>query len=229
MRKKLHPIVLVVGILQVLFGLAGMAVGCVSIGLGVMILIDSKYDVNEESSPFVTKMKAPGGARQLTGEDLEVEIIRRVPSYAPEQIASALPGIFLSFLMIVSGAGLLFMQSWARWLAFGYAALSVFRSVIDLGYRLVFVYPAIQAIADKLNASGSTLTTEMAKSFMFGFLSVTILQFALVVYPLFLVIVLMIQPVQRAFRAAVPDGGAGDPPGRDGSGEPLRGEKYHSP
>ena len=146
MRKKLHPVVLTVGILQVLFGLLGMCCGGFGVFGSVLLYTDPKYSATAQPNP---PPKVTPGAGRPANFDPEAEMVRRIPAYREVEAGRAVTGLFLGFLMIVSGIGLFFMQSWARWLAVGYAVLSIFNSCCLLGYQLGFTLPTIHQLADE--------------------------------------------------------------------------------
>src|SRR2546430_804073 len=162
MRKKLHPVVLTVGICQVVFGLLGMCCG----GFGV---IGAVAMLSKQPVPGVTQ-PAAGSKTSPTPNTMEVQerLVQRVPSYLYEQTAEAFASLFVGFLMIVSGLGLFFMQSWARWLAICYAVFSILRNVIVLLYSLIFVLPAMVAISDEIAASGNAQAAGTATGFKIG-------------------------------------------------------------
>jgi hypothetical protein len=200
MRKKLHPLVLTVGIVQIVLGLGGMCWGGIN-AVANAAVIGTKGGPAAGAGSYGAKM-APGGggAAALNGQDLQDELLRRAPSWLYLQTALMAWATFLSFLMVVGGVGLCFMQSWARWLTIGYAALSIFGHLVEFGIQLVVVFPVILAISNEVAAAGTPQATGMAGGFKFGFLGAAVFAFALALYPLLIAILLLIPPVNRAFR-----------------------------
>jgi hypothetical protein len=220
MRKKLHPVVLTVGILQVLFGLLGMCCGGFGIIGAVVLFTDPRYSADAPPKPPPGKV-APGTVKPM-GFDAQEELIRRVPGYRAVETGRAFVGLFLGFLMVVSGIGLFFMQSWARWLAIGYAVLSIFTSCCLLGYQMGFVLPAATEIADELAAQGAY--SSAGTGFKIGMYIGVGIAFALALYPILVLVLLLIPPVNRAFKGEpAADDGLGDFRNRDDYRDRFRG------
>jgi hypothetical protein len=196
MKKKLHPVVLTVAIFQVLFGFTSMCCGGIT-GAGVVALFnDPKFDPSK-NPPAATKPATgmPNSSNPPTMMGVQEEVTRRAPGYLYEQGAEATASVFLGFLMLVSGIGLFFMQSWARWLAICYAVLHILRNFCALGYTLFFVVPVMNEVANQLGPGNS-----QGAGLKIGAIIGALLGFSVVLYPLLVAILLLIPPVNRAFR-----------------------------
>jgi hypothetical protein len=196
MQKKLHPAVLTVGIFQVLFGLLSLCCG----GFGALgaytMFNDPKFDPSKTPPP-VTKS---GSGSPKTGSpgimEVNEELVRRVPSYLYEQTFEACANLFLGLLMLLSGCGLFFMQSWARWLSIFYAILHILKNIGTLIYSLVWIIPTMNAIYDEWGGAGNPQTAGAKVGGPIG----AFLGFSVVLYPILVCILLLIPPVSRAFR-----------------------------
>jgi hypothetical protein len=231
MRKKLHPIVLTVAICQLLLGVFGLA--CDGLGLFGAASLYAEDDTGEPPS-----MPEPQGQRQNpVGEGAKVKagaqpkkpqsfgdafdqgmeagnlgqevLVRKAPAYRPFGVAEKLFGLFLSVLMIVSGVGLLFMQSWGRWLAVAYGALSIPVRLCGFGYHAAVVLPILNDLCRTLERDGNGDMVHPLWGLRYG----PILGLLLMLYPL-CVIILMLRPgIARAFRGELaPEADRGDFP-----------------
>ncbi len=194
MRKKLHPVVLTVGIMQVAFGVLGLCCGGVSAVDGAMVYSDpSLQDSSSQARPVGTPGARP---TRHAGNTFVEEVIRRCPAYGAFEIGRGCVGLFLAVLMIASGVGLFFMQSWARWLAVGYAALSFLSSCANVGYQAAVYVPAVHEVAAE-SAGQNASYASGAKVGAYVALAITLVT---AVYPLVVAVLLLIPPVHRAFR-----------------------------
>jgi hypothetical protein len=201
MRKKLHPIVVVVAILQIVFGVLGLGCGGYAGVSGVYVMTNAQY--NPKKTPSVYEEKLAGSDSSglpLDQNDLQVEWIRRVPSYGLAESLIALASLFLALLMIASGVGLFFMQSWARWLAVGYAVLSMLETLLVVVYFAAVVFPALFALNDELGEQGDPYLAALGAGMVSWNIAYTLFYVGLVIYPLAVLILMLIPPVHRAFR-----------------------------
>jgi hypothetical protein len=223
MRKKLHPIVLIVGIAQVVFGLSGFCCGGYYGISGAYIMTNPQFNAKKTPSAYADKLadNGTGGAYMLPMEqdDVQVELIRRIPSYGIAQSLDALTRLLFALLMIASGIGLFFMQSWARWLAIGYAVLSILASLLGALYSLIFILAPLLELNDELGAQGDPYLATLGASFTVWTGAYVIVELALIVYPIAVLIMLLIPPVNRAFR--------GEPVPVDAAKDHLRENVYH--
>jgi hypothetical protein len=204
MRKKLHPLVLTIAIFQVVFGVLGL--GCDGFGLinavGLMMMNPSA------TPPPTTTTKTSGKGQPPTpgeafergaaaGTEAEMTVLKKAPIYAPVQLVHALFGLFLVLLMIVSGLGLFFMQSWARWLAVGYGVLSILTRCVCLGYHAALVLPIYNEVGQAFIQSGNPDMDNNLWLLKYG----PFMALLLGLYPLLVIVLLLLPQVGQAFRA----------------------------
>jgi hypothetical protein len=207
MRKKLHPVILTIAIFQIGLGVLGMCCDGLSLIGAVMLYSPDEDDMVERpTGPPQKTTKNPKNLEEGFQEGFEkgmkasnlaqAELTEKAPGYRPVAVGQELLALFLSLLMIVSGIGLLFMQSWARWLAVGYGGLSIATRCCGVGYHAAVLLPVLNDLCADLLASGNQSLVSDLWVTRFG----PFLGFLLMLYP-FTVIVLLVRPgINRAFR-----------------------------
>jgi hypothetical protein len=203
MRKKLHPLVLTIAILQVVFG--GLALLCD--GFGVINAFGFQM-MSSRPAPTTPSSNAGGPGQRPSsfnegynrgyeaGMTAQMALIKQAPGYIPEQYAQSFVGLLLAVLMLASGAGLFFMQSWARWLAIGYGVISLFARIVFLGYHAVAVLPILNDVGNGFIKDGHPdLVTGLWGLKWFPFVGLL-----LGLYPLLVMVLLLLPAVGRAFR-----------------------------
>lgn len=201
MRKNRHPVVLTVAILQVVFGV--MALACDGFGVinAVGLQAMSNSPVPTQPSP---KGDGPGQPKSvneqfnqgyMVGKIAQVTIIQNAPGYLPVQYGRAFFGMLLGVLMLLSGIGLFFMQSWARWSAVGYGVLSLVARCAFVVYHAVVVLPILMELGDGFAKSGHP-------EWIGGLVGLKFMPFVgllLGLYPLVVIVLLLLPPVGKAF------------------------------
>jgi len=232
MRKKLHPAVLTVGILQVLFGVLVLACdGFGVVNAGGLFLINA-------AQPPATKPPAqsgpgtkgqpqdPGaafGKGLAAGLEANQAMLQNAPSYKYVELAKNVFGLLLAVVMITSGIGLFFMQSWARWLAVGYGVVSILGRCTCVGYHAGVILPILLDLGQEFVRRGDA---DM-ESGLWGIKYGPFFGLLLGLYPLLVIILLLLPQVGRAFRAApVPEDGFADYRDRDDYRDRFRGGDY---
>jgi hypothetical protein len=180
--------VLVVAILQILFGslglLFGLCGGAIQLGGGA-------------------KMFTPPGA-QAAGPDVEGMIRARVPYYDAWQAGGVVLGIAAGAVMLVSGIGLLRMRSWARKVTIGYACYNIVVTIANFVFALTVTAPIMKEVMAEIRADPklppqAVSVINMTETFTtIG----TYSGLVLLAYPIILLAVMFFPHVREAFRAA---------------------------
>ncbi len=105
----------------------------------------------------------------------------------------------LSLVMIISGIGLLKMQSWGRMLSILYTLLSILEKVFMAGYTVVVSIPAAQEFVKPIAARGQegqamALTMQIM---VFGMVVISVLSMT---YPIIVLIIMFRPKIVAAFR-----------------------------
>jgi hypothetical protein len=204
MRKKLHPVVLTIAICQVVFGLLVLA--CDGFGVinvvGFQTMSNSPIPTPPEPAP-----KGGGGGQPksfdagfnqgfMVGQTAQLTVIQKAPAYIAVQYVQAFFGLLLGVLMLVSGTGLFFMQSWARWTAVGYGILSLLARCVFIVYHTAFVLPVLNDLGDGFVKSGHP---EWVTA-LIGLKFLPFLGLLLGFYPLLVIVLMLLPAVGKAFR-----------------------------
>jgi uncharacterized membrane protein (DUF2068 family) len=187
-RQRPAPIV-VVAVLNLVLG-----------GLGLFCTVCSGITSLAGGPPAVTggtleQQRRAQADRQRT--EVTRKIVKKRAPFHPawlvlDQGASAL----FSLALIVSGIGLLSMQSWARWLAVGYAALRIPASLVEFIYYIVITMPAE---AEAFRVVPPQNDTEQAVYKLAQIVAPGVPCLA-VVYPAVVLLLLFLPSVSQAFR-----------------------------
>jgi hypothetical protein len=132
-------------------------------------------------------------------DDVIDQISFRHPSYKYVQVIRHSSALLFPLLMIGGGGGLLFMYNWARYLTLGYCLLSLVHSLAVLSYGSIVYLPALFKISRELNDMGAD-QADLAIEARFGALVVVAFVLVAAVYPVIVAVLLLIPPVNRAFR-----------------------------
>jgi hypothetical protein len=203
MQKKLHPVVLTVAILQVVFGL--LVLGCDGFGVINAYGFEKMAESPGNRGPGIQKdgragqTKDPGAAFNQgfeAGASAQITVIEKVPSYLPALYFQSFFGLFLGFLMVLSGIGLFFMQSWARWLAVVYGVFSLMARLAFVVYHATVVLPVLNEISNNYVRNGQP---QMAQALV-GLKAMPFTGLVLALYPLLVIGCLLMPPVHKAFR-----------------------------
>jgi hypothetical protein len=221
MRKKLHPVVLVVAILQIVFGVFGL--------VGPLFGLYGSYELFENAKTYAAKFPDQGSVNREDqvgplynrdfdedppeNDDVIDQVAYRHPTYKYAHLARHSFALLLAPLMIGGGIGLLFMHKWARYLTLGYCALSILHSLGVLLYGSIVYLPAILKINRELNEMGED-QAEFAIGIRISVFFVALFALILAAYPVIVAVMLLIPPVSRAFRGGPVDRDADKDRGR---------------
>ena len=123
MARKRPTAVLVMGILNIVFGSLGLI--CLICG-GLVILV-----------------LFAGGAAAQENRDVYTFVDKEVPGYIAVTIANLVLRTVLTIILLISGIGLLSMQSWARWGSVTYGVIVILLSIASPVYQLAVLNPAL--------------------------------------------------------------------------------------
>jgi hypothetical protein len=134
--------VLVVGILQIVFGAMGLM--CDLVG-GVTLATTGG------TGQFNMGGNTPQARRQVEMQQ-HMERVReeKEPYYKQVAFANLGVSVTLSLMMLLSGIGLVRVEAWGRSLGIGYAVLSLLTKVLTVLYAAAFTVPAMQEVARTL-------------------------------------------------------------------------------
>src|SRR5262245_9085411 len=138
MSRERPAIVLVMAILNFVFGFFGLMCGCC--GVFAQFGISALGNVS---------MKGPKGEENPI-KDMVAFLERELPGYQAIEVSHGALLLFLGLFLIVSGIGLLLMQSWGRWLAVAVAILVIPLQIGHAIYEIGFVQPATDRWAQQL-------------------------------------------------------------------------------
>ena len=135
-RRNVPPAVLVIAVLHLIFGGLGLlCFGC----SGVMNLAGGQKALAGMGTPEQQRQAEAQRRRKEVTDQVHAE---RVPLYRVYSTTNSVLSVLFSLAMVASGVGLLYLQSWARWLSVGYAVLSLLANVVVLVYTLAFMNAA---------------------------------------------------------------------------------------
>jgi hypothetical protein len=154
------------------------------------------------------------GGQQAQQEEQQAELekaLEALPAYKAIQYGEMGLGIMLSLMMIVSGIGLLRMQSWGRVLSISYAFLSIASKIFTAVYAIVFTAPVtIQFVRSTFlkglpAAPNQPALSAQQQETMAKFMEIAIylkIAFPLItiVYPLVVLVIMLLPSTRAAFR-----------------------------
>lgn len=191
MPKPRPTSVFVIAILQLVFG--GLALLQSTCAGGLMA----------RESPFLMKGTTPQ-SRWL--EDLQPRMMKYIEERQPYARVSQYVviglGIGLSIAMIVSGIGLLKMQSWGRHLSILYAVLSLGEKIFGIIYALLVTIPIMQQFFDTLQPPGP-MEKQMVDMMRLMMNVTPFIQIPFMVYPIVVLAIMLRSSVAAAFREPV--------------------------
>jgi hypothetical protein len=192
MQKRRPVSVLVIAILQLVIGGLGIVCGlCAGAG---SVAGDNPFQAGAANNPEQVKLKEL--TKKLEEKTKEIQE-RKVPAKRAYEIGNQVLNWVLSIAMVLSGIGLLKMQSWARLLAILYAVVSFLHKVVVAIYTFAFLNPAHQEALEQIPAQDrQTLGPIMTFALIFA----GIMVFVTMIYPLVVLIVMVLPSVTRAFR-----------------------------
>jgi hypothetical protein len=185
MRPKRPASLVVMGILNIVFGSLGLLCGVCAVGANMFI--SSLASGSGNGFPGAAEIK-----------ELLAFMDKNLPGYMMVEIGRGVALLLLSVLLVVAGIGLLATQSWARWLSVAYALLSLPLHVGWAVFELGFVLPLTQRwqaeFMRKHNAFAPPQENMMTSSA--GIIAATIFW---VVYALILLIFMFLPGLSAAF------------------------------
>jgi hypothetical protein len=193
MPRKKHPAVVVVAILQLVFGSIGLCLALYNLsGLPKRMAAASQQNL-------------PPGQRQFSQEEIEKRLEQRFPNYHLMEKAQQGASAFMCLLMITSGIGLLLMQVWARFLTIGYAVLSILLTIANVIYAVAVVLPLMSELTRDLTSQaappGGGPPPQMVAQIVQGAMVLGVAMAALiVVYPITVLVIMLLPSVGAAFR-----------------------------
>jgi hypothetical protein len=181
--------VVVIAVLNLVFG--GLGLFCTVCG-GVMSVAGGDR--------ALTKMADAEQQRRAEAQRHRSQITERIrakyPLYRVYSVGNQVVTVLFSLALVASGIGLLYLQSWARWLAVGYAVLSILANLVDCVVNLVFLMPtemeAFRAVPPANDQE--RIAYQVAQVVAPGMPCV------LMLYPAVVLILLLLPSVGRAFR-----------------------------
>jgi hypothetical protein len=218
MAKKPPAIVVVVAVLQLVFG-----------GLGLIEPILYFTGAQRAVSSWMSGLSKGPGATAINQQKVEEEVTRRVPWFPTFTLAVNLVVLLLCVLLIAGGIGLLKVQKWAWWLTMLYVLLSIAYRLTQVILLAGFITPVMadltieamqQAMAQAPRGGGAgpppgffdMMRTTMSIAPFLGLI--------VLVYPITIGILML----QRSARTACLGGGPDQDADRDRSGAPREGE-----
>jgi hypothetical protein len=126
---------------------------------------------------------------------------REAPAWIPICGVRALFLLILSVVAIAAGAGLLYRQAWARWLAVTYGVVSIPLHLIHGVYGAAVYMPAMERYMTVQMKGGPGFSTGFRGGFLIAFLPPLILWLSV---SIFLIIAMLSPPAARAFADGEP-------------------------
>lgn len=140
MKRERPASVLVIAILAFIYGGLGILCNLCFVPFG--ILIHSNF-----SDPQLNQT---------------LEVYRAIPGMGIYLIITGLISMAMSAVLIITGVGMLKLQSWARWAAIGCAGYSILAWLIDLVRKLAVNEPAVKRYLEARGLSANmTLSSAM--------------------------------------------------------------------
>ncbi len=134
----------VIAILNLVFG--GLGLVCFGIS-GVMQLTGGQRALTRLGTPEQQAQQQ----RQQFRHEIEQQVNeQRVPLYRLYSRTNAVLNTLFSLALVASGIGLLCLQPWARWVAVGYACLSILLQVVVIVYTVAWMLPAEQEVMRRM-------------------------------------------------------------------------------
>ena len=185
-KKKVPAAVMVIAILNFIFGGLGLCGGVFAIsGANQMML---------NANPKQAQIQ----------KTLEDEIEKKVPNYKSVEMGINIFNAFLSLCLIILGIGLLKLQSWGRYGCLAYGGIDILAVIASVIFQFAFVVPASK---DAISSIPEFQRNKAARDIM-----ETTLTFAPAagccggIYPIAVLIVMFLPSVTRAFSGEPPKG-----------------------
>jgi hypothetical protein len=202
MKRPNRPaIVVVMAIMQIVFGSLGLLRGLCGVGL--------------QLAGGAKAFAVPAGPQQPQVPDVDALLRAKIPHYELMQYGQLALGVLSGTVMILSGVGLLRLRPWGRRLTIGYACYNIAMTILGV----VFFYAVSKQVMEEIfaNMQADPKLPPQAKTALGiteAFATLTpLLQIGLLVYPIALLVVMFLTDVRKAFRG--PGTGTAEEPVED--------------
>jgi hypothetical protein len=196
MRRARPPAVLVIGILNLVFGCLGACCYFCSAGGNAFMLMGWMI-------PGATDIQM-----QFPGQDTNTHALN-VAIYSSELV--------LSLVLITAGIGLLRMRAWGRWLSFGYSIVEILAEVVRIVLQFSYISRVkMEMLEGQLQGAMPGMPNPKALVLMDSIGSSAPAVFG-ILFAIAVLIVLNLRSVRMAFAkpaftSSPRDAGAGEPP-----------------
>jgi hypothetical protein len=190
MQRRRPTSVTVIAILHFVFGGAGLLCGfCVAVG-DLAGISESLAAADPETREKLAEQKR----RKEVTEQVNREM---VPLYRPYTLTNRVLSVIAPIMLIVSGVGLILLQSWGRWLSIVWAIQSLASNLLATVYLFLFFQPAQAEIMHRLPPQNEQ--EQLANQFAGPLAPLCACMIA--IYPTVVLIILFLPTVAAAFRA----------------------------
>jgi hypothetical protein len=183
--------VLVMAILNLVFGILGLVGTCFGVG-GMVIL----YLIFKNMPP-----PPPGQPNPL---DAVLKMFDQIPGYVPFAIGSLIVGAVFSILLTACGFGLLKVRPWARIGSLVYAVFGILQAIGGTIYTIAVVNPALANLFQQQQAQGGPPNPMVSDPTINNISAIAGFLIGLA-YPIAILIVLNLTHVRRAFAGLPPE------------------------
>jgi hypothetical protein len=190
MPRRRPTAVLLIAVLHFVFG--GLGLLC-TVCAGVMELTGTQQALANAGTPGQKHQAELQARRKEVSEQVHEE---RIPLYRAYSVTNRVFNTLFCVLLIASGAGLLRMQSWGRWLSVVYGVLSILANLAVFVYTIAFFMPADQEVFRRMPPQNDT--EHMA--YNIAMVVAPAGPCAMMVYPVAVLIVMLLPSVGAAFR-----------------------------
>lgn len=139
MVRERPTILLVMGILNMVFG--GLGLLCGICGLGLNLMAQGMGSMN---------IQDPQGGGNPVKEMLKF-IEKEIPGYQAIELSAHVLVMILAIVMVVAGIGLFLCKGWGRWLSVACALLTILVNLGYVGFEIGLVYPAMEKYEKKIS------------------------------------------------------------------------------
>jgi len=155
MSQKRPVAMLVFGILNLLFGTVVLGVfSCCGLlgGFSYLGVREAQKEMKDEEKAELEIVR-----------ELSTVITDNVPGLVPFTVASIAGGLFLAFLEIITGVGMVIIRSWGRWLCVLWAMLSVLGVLAWLFYWFTVFTPGVSKLGPDIERTLKKFETNQQK------------------------------------------------------------------
>jgi hypothetical protein len=191
MRVKRPTSIKVIAIFHFIFGGLGL-IWCLLQMVGAVVIYSQPKPAAVAPNPNLPTILA-----------IQPYLDARVPFWREANLAVGVMGLFLSVVLIADGIGLLLYQPWARFVAIGYAALSILYQAGWLIYAAFCVLPVQLAFYEALPAADAQAQNAKAGG-KIGVACGSFLPALGLIYPVIVLVVMLLPAVAAAFQQGRP-------------------------